>query len=106
MRTCCCGHHGRAGADQGRPGKQELEVCTTGCWWLVRQQGCEECGGGKLGSIGQLRHQQWGRTCGFVVGMVEHVGSEVNDLLQVGVDTGSVHDVFGGMSNWHEQHGQ
>ena len=81
----------------------------TGCWWLVRQQGCEELGDGELGGVGQLRHHLWGGPVCVVI-MVEHVvrvpGVEVTDLPQVGVDMGSVHDVFGGVSDQHEQHGQ
>ena len=42
--------------------------------------------------------------------MVKHVvrvaGGEVTGLTQVGVDTGSSHDVFGDVSDQHDQHGQ
>ena len=41
--------------------------------------------------------------------MVKHVvrvaSGEVTGMTQVGVGTGSVHDVFGDASDWHDQHG-
>ena len=42
--------------------------------------------------------------------MAKHVvrvaGGEVTGLMQVGVDTGSSHDVSGDASDWHDLHGQ